>query len=52
MSQLVGYHCEVKSDFDPLTSSIRKEHGDLNGVGSRCRAAWMIFLVDFGCAGR
>lgn len=24
-----GLSCEVKSDFDPLTSSIRKDHGDL-----------------------
>ena len=39
-----GLSCEVKSDFDPLTSSIRKDHGDLNGVASRCRAVWMIFF--------
>lgn len=42
-----GLSCEVKSDFDPLTSSIRKDHGDLNGVGRRCRAVWMIFFGWF-----
>lgn len=26
-----GLSCEVKSDFDPLTSSIRKDHGEFNG---------------------
>ena len=47
--QLMGCHvmsCEVKSDFDPLTSSIRKDDGDLPaGVGSgwscRCPAVWV-----------
>ena len=28
-----GLSCEVKSDFDPLTSSIRKDHGDLLELG-------------------
>ena len=40
-----GLSCEVKSDFDPLTSSIRKDRGDQMELGRRCRAVWMIFVA-------
>ena len=43
--------CEVKSDFDPLTSSIRKDHGDLNGVARSMSCCvddfcWLILVVQ------